>query len=452
MDMRILLKNYALIGIGLGVLVGLLLGLLLGNLPLGLILAVGIAVGVIALMEEFDIYSLPALRARLNQARRALARRSWRSGPTRHTPAPEKGTARITKSSTKAKPQPPVVSPAGDSSEKAAATGASRDKEAPRVPTLFENWPPPKVETAGERRSPPEVRHPEGGQALDTPPPREVQAPPQTPPKVQAPGEAKTLSSRAMPKVKSLLLGGGVAVGVLALMRRLGSATKPKPPATHQLPPASSGAGTAADAGVLPGTAKETSKKMAEGQALPSETAPTVEEAAPQAAAPIETPAAETPTIASTTASTAASTKKIVLVAGTGQQLGEPAMAKDLYTNPLFQLNLKYAESLEPDDIFILSAEHYLLRPDEVIEPYGAFLSTMNAAQTKDWAVEVLKRLEETADLEADRVIILAASKHRKHLVEGINHAEVPTEGLTLAQQMEFLREETDEAPPEQPS
>ncbi len=447
MDMRILLKNYALIGIGLGVLVGLLLGLLLGNLPLGLILAVGIAVGVIALMEEFDIYSLPALRARLNQARRALARRSWRSGPTRRTPAPEKGTARITKSSTKAKPQPPVVSPAGDSSEKAAATGASRDKEAPRVPTLFENWPPPKVETAGERRSPPEVRHPEGGQALDTPPPREVQAPPQTPPKVQAPGEAKTLSSRAMPKVKSLLLGGGVAVGVLALMRRLGSATKPKPPATHQLPPASSGAGTAA------ATAES---KALESEALPSETAPTVaedgSETAPQAAAPIETPAAETPTIASTTASTAASTKKIVLVAGTGQQLGEPAMAKDLYTNPLFQLNLKYAESLEPDDIFILSAEHYLLRPDEVIEPYSAFLSTMNAAQTKDWAVEVLKRLEETADLEADRVIILAASKYRKHLVEGINHAEVPTEGLTLAQQMEFLREETDEAPPEQPS
>jgi hypothetical protein len=250
-----------------------------------------------------------------------------------------------------------------------------------------------------------------------------------------------------MPKVKSLLLGGGVAVGVLALMRRLGSATKPKPPATHQLPPASSGAGTAA------ATAES---KALESEALPSETAPTVaedgSETAPQAAAPIETPAAETPTIASTTASTAASTKKIVLVAGTGQQLGEPAMAKDLYTNPLFQLNLKYAESLEPDDIFILSAEHYLLRPDEVIEPYGAFLSTMNAAQTKDWAVEVLKRLEETADLEADRVIILAASKYRKHLVEGINHAEVPTEGLTLAQQMEFLREETDEAPPEQPS
>jgi hypothetical protein len=149
-------------------------------------------------------------------------------------------------------------------------------------------------------------------------------------------------------------------------------------------------------------------------------------------------PAATTKTPATAPART------VALVAGIGQQAAAAGRARDLYSNPLFELNLQYAESLEPDDLFILSAEHHLLRPDEWVEPYDAFLRTMKADELKSWSDEVLRKLGEVADLGSDRFVVLAANKYRKHLVSGLRHVELPTEGLSLSEQRDFLKTDAD--------
>ena len=57
----------------------------------------------------------------------------------------------------------------------------------------------------------------------------------------------------------------------------------------------------------------------------------------------------------------------------------------------LFKLNLKYANSLSPDDIYILSAKHGLLDLEQEIEPYELTLNNMGAAETRKWANHVLQ-------------------------------------------------------------
>lgn len=67
--------------------------------------------------------------------------------------------------------------------------------------------------------------------------------------------------------------------------------------------------------------------------------------------------------------------KRIALISCVSQKLSQHAKPKELYVSTLFKLNLKYAEKLEPDEIFILSAKHGLLSLDQQIEPYEQTLN-----------------------------------------------------------------------------
>ena len=61
--------------------------------------------------------------------------------------------------------------------------------------------------------------------------------------------------------------------------------------------------------------------------------------------------------------------KKIVLISCASKKAPFKAKAEALYVSPLFVLNLRYAKSLKPDSIFILSAKYGLLDLDKEIEP-----------------------------------------------------------------------------------
>ncbi len=67
--------------------------------------------------------------------------------------------------------------------------------------------------------------------------------------------------------------------------------------------------------------------------------------------------------------------KRIVLISCVSQKLPQRAKVKDLYISTLFKFNLKYAEKLKPDDIFVLSAKHGLLPLEKEIEPYNETLN-----------------------------------------------------------------------------
>lgn len=132
---------------------------------------------------------------------------------------------------------------------------------------------------------------------------------------------------------------------------------------------------------------------------------------------------------------------KIVLISCVNEKLGHKAKAKDLYISPLFKMNFKYAESLSPDTIFILSAKYGLVNLSDEIEPYDETLNNMPSKDVKEWAERVIDKLRKVADLANDEFIFLARNKYRKFLIPQIKHYRIPLEGLPIGKQLQFLKE-----------
>lgn len=128
--------------------------------------------------------------------------------------------------------------------------------------------------------------------------------------------------------------------------------------------------------------------------------------------------------------------KKIILIACAATKLPHAAPAHELYDSPLFKKSLAYAQTLHPDAIYILSAKHYLVPLDKVLEPYNKTLLDMSADEVKAWSEVVLKQLASKYNLQNDEFIFLAGEKYRKYLQPEMAHTLVPTEGLRIGQQL----------------
>ena len=137
--------------------------------------------------------------------------------------------------------------------------------------------------------------------------------------------------------------------------------------------------------------------------------------------------------------------KKIVLISCVSKKRRYKCQARDLYTSPLFEKSLEYAQRLNPDAIFVLSAKHGLLDLDTEVEPYDATLNHASARHMRAWADNVLKQLSERADLRRDHFILLAGLKYRRHLIPHLASYEVPLEGLTIGRQLQRLSKRSHE-------
>lgn len=119
--------------------------------------------------------------------------------------------------------------------------------------------------------------------------------------------------------------------------------------------------------------------------------------------------------------------------------------ARDLYTSPLFVGMRRYAER-HADAWFILSAEHGVLAPDEIVTPYEKTLNRMLKAERLVWAERVRPQLLKVL-LPGTKVIVLAGKRYREGIVpflEGKGFAvEVPMQGLKLGPQISWLNEHT---------
>jgi hypothetical protein len=132
--------------------------------------------------------------------------------------------------------------------------------------------------------------------------------------------------------------------------------------------------------------------------------------------------------------------QRVVLISCVSQKLPHAAPAKDLYVSALFRFCLRYAQTLKPDCIFILSAKYGLVTLDQPLEPYNDTLNTKRDAEIKQWAEGVLQQLRSKVDLERDSVIFLAGEKYRRHLIGQIRHAVIPLLGLSIGLQLQFLK------------
>jgi cytoplasmic iron level regulating protein YaaA (DUF328/UPF0246 family) len=132
---------------------------------------------------------------------------------------------------------------------------------------------------------------------------------------------------------------------------------------------------------------------------------------------------------------------KIVLISCVSKKLNHKSKAQDLYVSPLFQKNLRYAKSLNPDKIFILSAKYGLLNLTDEVEPYDKTLNKMTSNEIKEWANSVLKQLQKVSDINKDKFVFLAGKNYRKFLLPRIKNYKIPMLGLGIGKQLKWLTE-----------
>lgn len=133
----------------------------------------------------------------------------------------------------------------------------------------------------------------------------------------------------------------------------------------------------------------------------------------------------------------------IILISCVGKKLQQKTETQNLYISTLFKKSLKYAKSLKPDKIYVLSAEYGLLDLNQKIEPYDKTLNKMSSNEIRKWANSVLDQLQKIASLDKDNFIILAGNNYRKFLLPHIKNYKVPLLGLTIGKQFKWLNDNT---------
>jgi hypothetical protein len=120
------------------------------------------------------------------------------------------------------------------------------------------------------------------------------------------------------------------------------------------------------------------------------------------------------------------------------------APAKDLYVSSLFQKERAYAESAGVP-WFILSAQHGLVAPDDVLEPYDLRLSTTSREYRREWGQRVVETLHDAlGSIDGRTVEVHAGSAYADAIRERLRSrgAEVvePLAGLALGPRLAWYR------------
>lgn len=132
---------------------------------------------------------------------------------------------------------------------------------------------------------------------------------------------------------------------------------------------------------------------------------------------------------------------RLVLVGCVKSKVRHAAPAKDLYDSPLWHKRRAYAEATGMP-WGILSAEHGLVDPGTVLEPYDRYLGSESSAFRKHWsnrtASQILERLRE---LDIDAVEVHAGAAYLQNGLGSLLNSEGvavswPVEGLSIGRQL----------------
>ncbi|MCY3693523.1 MAG: hypothetical protein OXI54_00190 [Chloroflexota bacterium] len=132
--------------------------------------------------------------------------------------------------------------------------------------------------------------------------------------------------------------------------------------------------------------------------------------------------------------------RRIYLVSCVSQKTPYRAPAQDLYTSSWFQKARAYVlKSGSP--WFILSAEHGLVHPDDVLDPYEKTLNNMRAAERRAWAEKVQHQMETTLP-DADEIVLFAGQRYREYIEPWLRgrfvSVQVPMQGLPIGKQLQL--------------
>lgn len=150
--------------------------------------------------------------------------------------------------------------------------------------------------------------------------------------------------------------------------------------------------------------------------------------------------------------------RTIALIGCAATKIERPARARELYVSALFRLALRYAEAVLGAEVFILSAKHGLVLPDQRLAPYDFSLAEMDPWERAWWAHEVENQFAEqlgaelvprTAGVPGDdewvlhqpglRLVLLAGQLYR-FMPPFPHRFEEPLSGMGIGSRKAWLR------------
>lgn len=132
---------------------------------------------------------------------------------------------------------------------------------------------------------------------------------------------------------------------------------------------------------------------------------------------------------------------KVVLISCVAKKRNCASLAKDLYVSPLFKGAYRYAQKLDADILYILSAKYGLLNCNDFVQPYNETLNTKPLKEVQQWAKEVYCQLCKVADPKTDEFVFLAGERYRKYLLPLLKNVSVPLQGMGIGKQLAFYKE-----------
>ena len=138
--------------------------------------------------------------------------------------------------------------------------------------------------------------------------------------------------------------------------------------------------------------------------------------------------------------------RRIGLVGCVKKKVGVPRVAKDLYVSTLFVGRRSYVER-SSDEWWVLSAEHGLVHPDDVLVPYDVTLTKADRPARRSWSKQVLSAIDQRIQpMRGDVFEIHAGKEYREFgLVDGLRDrgsvVEVPAEGMPFGVQLRFYKQ-----------
>jgi hypothetical protein len=145
----------------------------------------------------------------------------------------------------------------------------------------------------------------------------------------------------------------------------------------------------------------------------------------------------------------------IGLVSCSSQKLERPAIARRLYSSPLFQKSLEYAER-RCMAVYILSAAHGLVGVDDFIEPYNRRLGTK--AERAQWGKRVVGELFQRDVKHHEDLFVLAGEDYAGPLRSALRDVNwsgamyEPLRGMQVGERLAFLNAELERMPLQLPA
>lgn len=124
------------------------------------------------------------------------------------------------------------------------------------------------------------------------------------------------------------------------------------------------------------------------------------------------------------------------------------APARELYRSPLFRMSLEYAEHvLYAQHVFILSAKHGAIRPDDLVDPYDLALTDFDEEELAWWRHTVSIQLADALGFNWTSVheprfrwVLLASDLYKPD--PPVWGPDRPLDGMQIGERLSWLKQQ----------